>query len=222
MGQTRWAGRAVVLGSGMAGLFATRVLADHFDEVVLVDRDDIPDAPRTRPGIPQGKHFHALLPGGLAIARQLGGLKGNRNAVAETIENNVRKKIIREHLNDPAFYEKMSKLLDEIIASRRAKAIEYEEYLKRIADLAAKVQAGQAETTPAELNTPGRRALYNNLKQNEPLAIRIDETIKQVRPDAWRGVAARENVIKSALYGVLHDHGEVERIFLIIQQQSEY
>ena len=51
-----------------------------------------------------------------AIATQLGGLKGNKNAIAETIENNVRSKIIKEHLNDPAFYEKMSALLDEIIA----------------------------------------------------------------------------------------------------------
>ena len=52
-----------------------------------------------------------------AIATQLGGLKGNKNAIAETIENNVRRKIIKEHLNDPAYYEKMSTLLDEIIAA---------------------------------------------------------------------------------------------------------
>jgi type I restriction enzyme R subunit len=45
-----------------------------------------------------------------AINSQLGGLKGNKDAVAETIENNVRSKIIKEHLNDPAFYEKMSAL----------------------------------------------------------------------------------------------------------------
>jgi type I restriction enzyme R subunit len=51
-------------------------------------------------------------------------LKRNKNAVAETIENNVRRKIIKEQLNDPAFYEKMSALLDEIIAARKAKAIE--------------------------------------------------------------------------------------------------
>ena len=54
-----------------------------------------------------------------AIASQLGGLKGNKDAVAETIENNVRSKIIKEHLNDPAYYEKMSALLDEIIAAAR-------------------------------------------------------------------------------------------------------
>ena len=50
---------------------------------------------------------------------QLGGLKGNKDAIAETIENNVRRKIIKEHLNDPAFYETMSALLDEIIRHGR-------------------------------------------------------------------------------------------------------
>src|SRR5437764_6440134 len=95
-----------------------------------------------------------------AIATQLGGLKGNKNAVAETIENNLRRKIIKEHLSDPAYYEKMSALLDEIIAARKAKAIEYEEYLKRIADLARKVEAGLAEDTPEPLKrSPALRAL---------------------------------------------------------------
>ncbi len=87
-----------------------------------------------------------------AIATQLAGLKGDKNAIAETIENNVRSKIIKEHLTDPAYYEKMSALLAEIIAARKAKAIEYEEYLKRIAELAKQVEAGKADDTPG---TPG-------------------------------------------------------------------
>jgi type I restriction enzyme R subunit len=157
-----------------------------------------------------------------AINTQLGGLKGNRNAIAETIENNVRRKIIKEHLNDPAYYEKMSALLDEIIAARKAKAIEYEEYLKRIAELAKKVDAGHAEETPAKLDTPGKRALYNNLGQNEDLVLRIDDAVKKARPDSWRNIQAREQVIKKALYGLLQDVAEVERIFLIIKAQAEY
>ena len=157
-----------------------------------------------------------------AIASQLGGMKGNRNAISETIENNVRSKIIKEHLNDPAFYEKMSALLDEIIAARKARAIEYEEYLKRIADLAAKVQAGLAEDTPEKLDTPGKRALWNNLGQNEELALKIDASVRHVRPDGWRGVQAREQVIKAAIYGAVQEEAEVERIFLIIKAQGEY
>ncbi len=158
-----------------------------------------------------------------AIATKLGGLKGNKNAIAETIENNVRKKITKEQLNDPAFYANMSALLDEIIAARKAKAIEYEEYLKRIAELAKRVDAGQAEDTPAQLDTPGKRALYSTtLAKMRELALQIDDAVKKVRPDGWRGVQAREQVIKAALYGVLQDEAEVERIFLIIKAQAEY
>jgi type I restriction enzyme, R subunit len=95
---------------------------------------------------------------------------------------------MKEHLNDPAYYEKMSALLDEIIAARRAKAIEYEQYLERIAELAKRVQAGQAEDTPEQVNTPGLRALYNNLEKNKELALEIDRAVRHARPDDWRGV----------------------------------
>ena len=157
-----------------------------------------------------------------AISSQLGGLKGNKDAIAETIENNVRSKIIKEHLNDPAFYEKISALLDEIIASRKAKAIEYEGYLKQIAALAQRVEAGHSHDAPPSLNTPGKRALYNNLGQDEELALRVDEAVKASRPDSWRGVQSREQLIKAALYRVLADFAEVERVFLIIKAQKEY
>lgn len=153
---------------------------------------------------------------------QLGGLKGNKDAIAETIENNVRRKIIKEHLNDPAYYEKMSALLDEIIAARKAKVIEYEEYLRRVGELAKRVEAGQGEDTPQQVNTPGCRALFNNLNKNLDLALRIDDVVRRVRPDGWRGVQAREQVVKRGLYDELKDEAEVERIFLIIKQQREY
>jgi len=54
------------------------------------------------------------------------------------------------------------------------------------------------------------------------MALRIDEAVRKTRPDGWRDVQAREQVIKAALYGVLRDEAEVERIFLIIKAQREY
>jgi type I restriction enzyme R subunit len=157
-----------------------------------------------------------------AITSQLGGLKGNKEAIAETIENNVRSKIIKEHLSNPAYFEAMSALLDEIIKARKAKAIEYEEYLQRIAALAKRIEAGQADDTPKALDTPGKRALFNNLGHDEDLALRIDEAVRRTRPDGWRGIQAREQVIKAGLYAVLGDIAEVERIFVIIKAQTEY
>ena len=182
-----------------------------------------------------------------AIANKLADMQGNQQAIAETIENNVRSKIIKESLTDPAYFEKMSALLDEIIKLRKDRAIEYEEYLQRIADIATKVQAGKAEDTPVKLDSPGKRAVFNNVKNSpvlqankvaEPeapyghadseedpalvLALKIDSAVKLARPDGWRGVQAKELVIKRALYDVLKHVDEVERLFLIVYAQPEY
>jgi 2-polyprenyl-6-methoxyphenol hydroxylase-like FAD-dependent oxidoreductase len=62
---------AVVLGASMAGLMAARVLADHFDKVTIVERDDLPVGPDDRRGVPQGRHVHALLPRGSEVLEQL-------------------------------------------------------------------------------------------------------------------------------------------------------
>ncbi|MGQ2965203.1 type I restriction endonuclease subunit R [Methylophilus sp.] len=157
-----------------------------------------------------------------AISHLPEGLRGNKEAVAETIENNVRSKIIKEHLNDPAYYDKMSVLLNEIIAARKSRAIEYEEYLRRIAELAKSVHAGQDTETPKTLDTSAKRALFNNLGQNESLAMEVDTVVKNVKRNDWRGSTPKENEIKAALLKVLKDIDEVERIFIIIKSQTEY
>ena len=91
-----------------------------------------------------------------------------------------------------------------------------------MAELAKRVEVGLAADTPKTLSTPSRRALFNNLGHDEAFALKIDETVKHTRPDGWRGVQAKENDIKAALYDILQSVEEVERIFLIIRQQSEY
>lgn len=55
---------AVVVGAGMGGLLAARVLSDHYDRVTVVERDALPDGPQARRGVPQGRHVHGLLPRG--------------------------------------------------------------------------------------------------------------------------------------------------------------
>ena len=157
-----------------------------------------------------------------AIGALPGELRGNKDAVAETIENNIRTKIIKERLTDPAFYDKMSRLLDEIIAARKAKAIEYEGYLQQIARLVGTVNAGQEGGGPIAVRTVGQRALYNNLDRNADLAIEIDQKIKHVRPADWRGVRAREQEIKAAIHEIVGDEEQTEAIFAIIFHQREY
>ena len=109
-----------------------------------------------------------------------------------------------------------------MIKARKERALNYEEYLKKIADLVSKVQSGTGEDTPPSLNTAGKRALYNNIGKDEVLALKIDQIVKHVRPDDWRGVQARENEIKRAIYSIVNNTNEVEKIFAIIKAQREY
>ena len=83
------------------------------------------------------------------------GIRKNKEAVAETIENNVRKLIIDEQPINPKYYEKMSELLDALIEQRRKEALDYQEYLAKIVELTKKVtnpEAGGAY--PKAMNTP--------------------------------------------------------------------
>jgi len=176
-----------------------------------------------------------------AIAERLGDMKGNQVSIAETIENNVRSKILKEQLTDPAYFAKMSALLDEIIRLRKERAIEYEDYLARIANVAKQVAAGKSDDTPQQLKTTGQLALYNNLKDHvvtdatqQPeavyggvtkaldTALLLDTAIKTRRPDGWRGVVAKEQLVKQAMFDVLKDIKEVNRLFPIVFAQKEY
>jgi 2-polyprenyl-6-methoxyphenol hydroxylase-like FAD-dependent oxidoreductase len=58
--------RAVVLGASIAGLMAARVLSDHADEVLIIERDGTDFDGTPRPGVPQGTQVHALLSAGAA------------------------------------------------------------------------------------------------------------------------------------------------------------
>jgi hypothetical protein len=63
--------RAIVVGGGVGGLSAARAVSDRFRQVVILDRDELPDRATARPGVPQGKHPNALLGGGLKALEQL-------------------------------------------------------------------------------------------------------------------------------------------------------
>jgi glycine/D-amino acid oxidase-like deaminating enzyme len=51
---------AVVIGASMAGLLAARVLSDHFEQVTIIEGDQLPEGGEPRKGVPQGRHAHIL------------------------------------------------------------------------------------------------------------------------------------------------------------------
>jgi len=150
------------------------------------------------------------------------GIRSSQEAVAETIENNVRQKIIQEHLIDPAYFEEMSKLLNSIIAELRNERINFEEYLKKMAALAKSVSNTQRDDLQKTIQSHAQRALYNNLENDENIALACDKAVKYNKQVDWRGDEKKENIIKGALYAILKDEKKVEQIFPIIKEQKEY
>lgn len=62
---------AVVIGGSIAGLLAARVLSDHFEQVTVIERDELTDDAEPRKGVPQGRHVHLLQAGGAVVLMEL-------------------------------------------------------------------------------------------------------------------------------------------------------
>ncbi|MFZ3003829.1 MAG: HsdR family type I site-specific deoxyribonuclease [Undibacterium umbellatum] len=130
------------------------------------------------------------------------GIKGNPEAMAETIENNMRKTIIDENPVNPKYYERMSELLDAIIEDRRRQVISYQEYLEKIKSLARKVVKPQGDTKnpyPASIDSQAKRALFDNLNSDEVLANKIDTAIRYTKKADWVGDRFKEREIANAI-----------------------
>jgi len=79
------AAHAVVVGASFAGLAAAQALSHHVERVTIVERDDLPERPSARPGVPQGRHLHVLQPGGsAALERLLPGFRAELVAAGAT------------------------------------------------------------------------------------------------------------------------------------------
>jgi len=174
---------------------------------------------------------------GAALGSLPAATRKDERAVAETIANNVRSTIIKKHLLDPAYYDRMSTLLTEVLADLKAKRIEYREFLERVALLAKQAQEGQTDATPEPLRkNPGLRAIYNALLARRAassptdyegvadpvleLAQRLDASLRVDAPDGWRGILGKERVIRGLIAKHINDEAMVERLFPIITAQD--
>jgi type I restriction enzyme R subunit len=152
------------------------------------------------------------------------GLRANQEAMAETIENNVRRVIIDESPVNPMYYESMSELLDALIQERERQATDYRAYLKRLVELTKRVAQPAAHTAyPPGITSTPQRALYDNLGQNADLALKLDTAIRATKRDDWRGNRFKEKEVRNAIADALDGaRVSVDEIFEIVKAQREY
>lgn len=142
-------------------------------------------------------------------------------ASAETVEANLREVIRKDSPFNPAYYGKLSIILQELIDKRRKEMLDYEEYMKELIELVKKARGKSANSYPESIKTPGMRALYDNLGQNEYLAIRAHEVIKENVLVGFRDNRLKQRKLIKALAKLLGDE-MAQKIYDIIKLHDEY
>jgi len=145
-------------------------------------------------------------------------------AMAETIENNMRKIIIDEQPINPRYYEKMSELLDALIAQRRQDVIAYEEYLRKVKELANQIEKPQTTTSyPDAINTRAKQSLYDNLDKNENLVTRIDAAVRYTKKADWKHNRFKQRDVENSVSDELCEYKvKLDEVMTLIKNQSEY
>ncbi|GAA8546802.1 hypothetical protein KYTH15_05320 [Helicobacter pylori] len=144
------------------------------------------------------------------------------SSMAESIANNTKKRIIEKEASDPKYYEKLSSLLDDLISQFREKKLTYLEYLQQIRNLAKQVIHKEYKNYPTKINTNALKTLYDNLDQNEALALEIDACIRNNKKDGWVGHNQKEKNLKIALRKIINDEGLLENAFNLAKHIKEY
>ena len=147
-----------------------------------------------------------------------------QESAAEAIENNIRRKVVQKIVINPAYYSKMSEVLEQLILDRKRGVIDYKQLLERYLELAKNVSVPEEnEHYPESVRRSGAmRAFYDNCGEDEQMAIRLHKAVMSSKMDGFRNNPTKENRIKRALYHILKDDDMVERSYKIVVEQEEY
>ena len=149
---------------------------------------------------------------------------GQKEGAAEAIENNIRRKMVEKVTVNPKYYEKMSAILDKLIQDRKQGVLSYKKLLDEYIKLAKNVEhPEQNEDYPETIrHSKAMQALYDNVGKDEAVAIKLHKAVMDSKMSGFRGDSIKERRIKRALFAILNDDAEVERLFKIIERQEEY
>lgn len=148
----------------------------------------------------------------------------SQESAAETIENNIRRKVVEKLTINPAYYSKMSAVLEQLILDRKSGVIKYKELIEKYIELAKNVTVPESnEVYPESVRkSEAMRAFYDNCGEDENLAVALHTAVISVKQEGFRNNPVKENKIKRELYKILKNPDEVERIYKIIVEQEEY
>ena len=155
-------------------------------------------------------------------------IKQNERSVAEVLAANMRKMIISERPNNPAYFDKMSELLNQLLQEQKDGKLQYKELISKLIDKLKEARSTVKAKYPASIDTKGKQALYDNLGNDEVLTLRVHEIIKANARDGFRDMDGsgmkKMRALRRAVEGGLQgfDVEKIDDIMQIIVAQKEY
>jgi 2-polyprenyl-6-methoxyphenol hydroxylase-like FAD-dependent oxidoreductase len=145
-------GSAVVIGAGLGGLLAARVLSERYPEVSIVDRDMLPDGPASRRGVPQDRQLHVLLARGREAFDELfPGLSGELNALGAPLVD------LQDQVHWYNDGYRMRRAPSRLVAVGISRPLLEHQVRCRVAGLSPVEFVGPAEVTDVIASPDGRR-----------------------------------------------------------------
>ncbi|MFT5342108.1 MAG: type I restriction enzyme R subunit [Paracoccaceae bacterium] len=148
-------------------------------------------------------------------------------AMAEAIATNVSRRIIDERQVNPAYFDKMSEVLIRLIEERRQGAIDYKSFLEAVKELAQQFSGtGKANQTsyPDEIDTPGKRALFDNFGQDITWVLAVVKAIAQNKTAGWVSspMPQPKRAVLKAIYDAVGDSIDPQDVLDIVMVQNEF
>ena len=159
---------------------------------------------------------------GVATDKLPSTIKKSKEAVAETLEANMRKVIIQEMPINPVYYERMSVLLQDLVRQRKNSAVNYEQYLKKIEAIAVQMKPENKQSHyPSTIDTPAKQAIYEIVK-DEDITLVMEIDVSSCIEEKWIGNTLKERKVKYAISRHISDPDMIETILEVIKNQREY
>ena len=155
-------------------------------------------------------------------------IKQNERSVAEVLAANMRKMIISERPNNPAYFDKMSELLNQLLQEQKDGKLQYKELIGKLIDKLKEARSTVKSKYPASIDTKGKQSLYDNLGNDEALTLRVHDAIKANARDGFRDMDGsgmkKMKALRRAVGGVLQgfEADKIDDIMQIIVAQKEY
>lgn len=134
----------------------------------------------------------------------------------------MRALLIEKKSQDPAYFESLSELLENLIEKRKNNNISLEEYTEQISEIAKKIQNTAAMDLPTEINSPEKRALYHFFDKNIELALTLNDIIQREAQSGWRENTFKTKKLQQKILPFFPETYDIERFMELLKNQKNY